>query len=71
MNVTVYSYSTVTVFESVNQGEKCSLNTPEIVRGNNFFTYCVCIAVKCRPPSLSELTPMVFNTGLTHLGSEK
>ena len=22
------------------------------------------------PPSLSELTPMVFNTGLTHLGSE-
>ena len=25
---------------------------------------------KWRPPSLSELTPMVFNTGLTHLGSE-
>ena len=24
--------------------------------------------VKWRPPSLSELTPMVFNTGLTHLG---
>ena len=23
-----------------------------------------------RPPSLSELTPMVFNTGLTQLGSE-
>ena len=23
-----------------------------------------------RPPSLSELTPMKFNTGLTHLGSE-
>ena len=23
-----------------------------------------------RPPSLSELTPMIFNTGLTHLGSE-
>ena len=23
-----------------------------------------------RPPSLSELTPMLFNTGLTHLGSE-
>ena len=23
-----------------------------------------------RPPSLSGLTPMVFNTGLTHLGSE-
>ena len=25
---------------------------------------------KWRPPSLSELTPMIFNTGLTHLGSE-
>ena len=23
-----------------------------------------------RPPSLSELTQMLFNTGLTHLGSE-
>ena len=23
-----------------------------------------------RPPSLSELTPIVFNTGLTYLGSE-
>ena len=23
-----------------------------------------------RPPSLSELTPMVFNEGLTHLDSE-
>ena len=23
-----------------------------------------------RPPSLSELTPMLFNTGLSHLGSE-
>ena len=22
------------------------------------------------PPSLSELTPMIFNMGLTHLGSE-
>ena len=22
-----------------------------------------------RPPSLSELTPMIFNMGLTHLGS--
>ena len=22
------------------------------------------------PPSLSELTPMIFNAGLTHLGSE-
>ena len=26
--------------------------------------------VKRRPPSLSELTPMVFNTGLTHSGSD-
>ena len=25
---------------------------------------------KWRPPSLSKLTTMVFNTGLTHLGSE-
>ena len=25
---------------------------------------------KWRPPSLSELTPMLFNTGLIHLGSE-
>ena len=24
----------------------------------------------CRPSSLSELTPMIFNTGLTHLGSD-
>ena len=23
-----------------------------------------------RPPSLSKLTPIIFNTGLTHLGSE-
>ena len=23
-----------------------------------------------RPPRLSELTPMISNTGLTHLGSE-
>ena len=23
-----------------------------------------------RPPTLSELTPMMFNMGLTHLGSE-
>ena len=23
-----------------------------------------------RPPSLSKLTPVVFNTGLTHLGSD-
>ena len=23
-----------------------------------------------RPPSLRELTPMIFNTGLTHLDSE-
>ena len=23
-----------------------------------------------KPPSLSELTPMIFNTDLTHLGSE-
>ena len=22
-----------------------------------------------RPPSISELTPMIFNMGLTHLGS--
>ena len=28
------------------------------------------IFVKWRPPSLSELTLMLFNTGLTHLGSE-
>ena len=26
--------------------------------------------VNWRPPSLSDLIPMVFNTGLTHLGSE-
>ena len=25
---------------------------------------------KWRPPSLSELTPMIFNIGLTYLGSE-
>ena len=25
---------------------------------------------KWRPPSLSELIPMVFDTGLTHLGSD-
>ena len=24
----------------------------------------------CRPRSLSELVPMIFNMGLTHLGSE-
>ena len=26
--------------------------------------------MKWKPPSLGELTPMIFNTGLTHLGSE-
>ena len=25
---------------------------------------------KWKPPNLSELTPIIFNTGLTHLGSE-
>ena len=25
---------------------------------------------KWRPPGLSELTPMIFNIGLTHFGSE-
>ena len=34
---------------------------------NKDYTY---INYNWRPPSLSELTPMVFNTGLTHLGSE-
>ena len=28
------------------------------------------ISNKWRPPSLSELTPMIFNTELTHLDSE-
>ena len=28
------------------------------------------MAIKLRPPSLSELTRMIFNLGLTHLGSE-
>ena len=28
------------------------------------------VKIKWRPLSLSELTPMIFNTGLTHLGSE-
>ena len=28
------------------------------------------LTIKWRPPSLSELTPMVFNMGLTHFGSE-
>ena len=28
------------------------------------------IMIKWRPPSLSELTPMLFNTGLTHFSSE-
>ena len=26
--------------------------------------------INCMPPSLSELTPMKSNMGLTHLGSE-
>ena len=26
--------------------------------------------VNWRPPSLSQLTPMIFDMGLTHLGSE-
>ena len=28
------------------------------------------IRIKWRPPSLSELTPMIFNLELTHLSSE-
>ena len=34
--------------------------------------YMVSYWIKCiwRPPSLSELTPMIFSIGLTHLGSE-
>ena len=28
------------------------------------------VFIKCRPPSLIELNPMIYNTGLTHLGSE-
>ena len=30
----------------------------------------VCLFIIWRPPSLSELTPKLFNTGLTHLGFE-
>ena len=30
----------------------------------------ILLNVKWRHPSLSELTPMLFNTGLTHLGLE-
>ena len=33
----------------------------------NFFQILLSIG---RPPSLNELTPMVFNTGLTHLSSQ-
>ena len=29
-----------------------------------------CVFFLRSPPSLSELTPMIFNTGLTHLGLE-
>ena len=36
-------------------------------RKNLMNKYCY---LNWRPPSLSELTPMLFNTGLTHLGSE-
>ena len=34
-----------------------------------FFKNCF-YRMKWRPPSLSELTPIVFNMGFTHLGSE-
>ena len=41
---------------------------------NNFFNFETSnfheILLNWKPPSLSELTPMVFNTGLTHLGSK-
>ena len=32
--------------------------------------YCKSLEITWSPPSQSELTPIVFNTGLTHLGSE-
>ena len=38
-----------------------------------FLLFLFYMRYKCliwRPPSLSELTPMIFNMGLTHSGSE-
>ena len=36
----------------------------------NEFTYYILIMSKWRPPSLSELTPILFDLDLTRLGSE-
>ena len=35
-----------------------------------FFIIYINMMSNWRPPSLSELIPMIFNTGLTHLGPE-
>ena len=37
---------------------------------NNFLRIYFSIEDKWRPPSLSELTPMILDMGLTHLGSK-
>ena len=41
----------------------CSTNPPPVTAGESYFDIW-------RPPSLNELTPMISNTGLTHLGLE-
>ena len=64
----------------VNTILQCTLNQINI---NNFFHLCfICYSMyqmltfvfycldNWRPPSLSDLTPMTFNMGLTHSGSE-
>ena len=45
-----------------NKGSKSDLT--------RFFWITLITSYKWRPPSLNELTPMIINMGLTHLGSE-
>ena len=44
--------------------------TKLIENGQSYLIFEVILKTKWRPPNLSELTPMIFNTGLTHLSLE-
>ena len=50
---------------TINSGDECAFNTHILVsiRTSSTSAYRV-------PASLSELTPMIYKIGLTHLGSE-
>ena len=54
----------------INNSYFCKKNYIEIIMIRFLPKQCWYNICNWRPPSLSELIPMIFNTELTHLGSE-